>query len=197
MLKARGWWLEVPLDGVVLCMIVPAAVQVDGVHLLADVVVQLGGLAADLLLVGTLGCLGVGDHVPVVCRHAAWIEQQVVSERWLKLPCPCPDASTALSRHRWGAKTIARVARTLGVGQTTRLHGAALATRLAELAARQPSCSCDANTENRPAAASNPWGGTATHSLWPFSMGGRSVMASRTVTVRRGAPAGRLVSTAQ
>jgi hypothetical protein len=37
----------------------------------------------------------------------------------------------------------------------------------------------------------------ATHWLCPFSMGGRSAMASLIVTVRRGAPAGRLVSTAQ
>lgn len=39
--------------------------------------------------------------------------------------------------------------------------------------------------------------GTGTHSLWPFWMTGRSAMASLTVTVLRGAPAGRLVSTAQ
>jgi hypothetical protein len=45
---------------------IPAAVQVDGVHLLADVVMQLGSLATDLLLVGTLRRLGVGDHVPAV-----------------------------------------------------------------------------------------------------------------------------------
>lgn len=47
---------------------VPAAVQVDWVHLLADVVMQLGGVATDLLLVGTLGRLGVGDHVPAVTQ---------------------------------------------------------------------------------------------------------------------------------
>lgn len=52
--------------------IIPAAVQVDWVHLLADVVMQLGGVATDLLLVGTLRRLGVGDHVPAVTQ----IQQQ-------------------------------------------------------------------------------------------------------------------------
>jgi hypothetical protein len=47
---------------------IPAAVQVDWVHLLADVVMQLGGLATDLLLVGTLRRLGVGDHVPAAAQ---------------------------------------------------------------------------------------------------------------------------------
>lgn len=54
--------------------------------------------------------------------------------------------------------------------------------------------SCRRRGTSKPTAKTSA---LATHSLWPFSMGGRSVMASLTVTVRRGAPAGRLVSTAQ